>query len=377
MGGDFLDDTKYMEMALELAQKAQGETSPNPLVGCVIVDAKGNIVGKGYHHKAGEPHAEINALAEAKELAYGATAYVTLEPCSHFGRTGPCCDALIRAGIKRVVAAAGDPNPQVAGQGFARLQAAGVEVAEGLLEAEAYRQNEVFFHWIVTGMPFVVMKYAMTMDGKIATASGDSKWITGDEARKYAHYLRGIYDCILVGKNTVLKDDPELTCRLVKGKNPLRIVLDTKLEIPLTAKVLTDKQAPTMVVAAQNIVATKVNTFSELTGVEVLQVPMEKNKLSLRALLAELSKRKLTSILVEGGSQVHGAFLDENLVQRVYAFIAPKIIGGAQSLPPIGGFGKGKIAESLVLREKNIQYLDQDILITGRVGKEVALCSQD
>jgi len=226
-------------------------------------------------------------------------------------------------------------------------------------------------------MPFVVMKYAMTMDGKIATASGDSKWITGDEARKYAHYLRGIYDCILVGKNTVLKDDPELTCRLVKGKNPLRIVLDTKLEIPLTAKVLTDKQAPTMVVAAQNIAATKVNTFSELTGVEVLQVPVEKNKLSLRALLAELSKRKLTSILVEGGSQVHGAFLDENLVQRVYAFIAPKIIGGAQSLPPIGGFGKEKIAESLVLREKNIQYLDQDILITGRIGKEVASCSQD
>ncbi|MDD4320195.1 MAG: bifunctional diaminohydroxyphosphoribosylaminopyrimidine deaminase/5-amino-6-(5-phosphoribosylamino)uracil reductase RibD [Acidaminococcaceae bacterium] len=372
-----MDDTKYMEMALELAQKAQGETSPNPLVGCVIVDAKGNIVGKGYHHKAGEPHAEINALAEAKELAYGSTAYVTLEPCSHFGRTGPCCDALIRAGIKRVVAAAGDPNPQVAGQGFARLQAAGVEVTEGLLQAEAYRQNEVFFHWIVTGMPFVVMKYAMTMDGKIATASGDSKWITGDEARKYAHYLRGIYDCILVGKNTVLKDDPELTCRLVKGKNPLRIVLDTKLEIPLTAKVLTDKQAPTMVVAAQNIAATKVNTFSELTGVEVLQVPVEKNKLSLRALLAELSKRKLTSILVEGGSQVHGAFLDENLVQRVYAFIAPKIIGGAQSLPPIGGFGKEKIAESLVLREKNIQYLDQDILITGRIGKEVASCSQD
>lgn len=372
-----MDDIKYMKIALELAQRAQGQTSPNPLVGCVLVDVKGDIVGKGYHHRAGEPHAEINALAEAKDRAYGATAYVTLEPCSHFGRTGPCCDALIRAGIKRVVAATVDPNPRVAGKGFAKLQAAGVEVTKGVLQEEAYRQNEVFFHWMVTGMPFVAMKYAMTIDGKIATASGDSKWITGDEARKYGHFLRGIYDCILVGKNTVLKDDPELTCRLSEGKNPLRIILDSKLEIPLTAKVLADKKAPTIVVAAQNIAATKVNTFSELTGVEVIQVPMKNNKLSLRALLSELGKRKLTGILVEGGSQVHGAFLDENLVQRVYAFIAPKIIGGAQSLPPIGGFGKEKIAEGLALREIKVQYLGQDMLITGRVGKEVAVCSQD
>ena len=372
-----MDDNKYMEMALELAQLGRGHTSPNPIVGCVIVEADGNVVGKGYHHKAGEPHAEINALTQAGKRAVGATVYVTLEPCSHFGRTGPCCEALIQAGVKRVVAAAGDPNPKVAGQGFARLRSAGIEVVEGLMEKEACRQNEVFFHWIVTGMPFVAIKYAMTLDGKIATASGDSKWISGEESRKYAHYLRGIYDCILVGKNTVLKDNPELTCRLAEGKNPLRIVLDSKLELPLNSKVFVDGLAPTLVVTGQNVPAAKINNFSELTGVEVIQVPMEKNKLSLKSLLQELSKRKLSSILIEGGSQVHGAFLDENLIQRIYAFIAPKIVGGTNSLSPVGGLGKARIAESLVLREQELIGLGKDILITGRVGKEVSSCLRD
>jgi len=372
-----MDDSKFMKMALELAEKARGSTSPNPLVGCVIVDSEGNIVGKGYHHKAGEPHAEVNALADAGKRAYGATAYVTLEPCSHFGRTGPCSDALIKAGIKRVVAAVGDPNPKVAGRGFAILRAAGIEVLEGVLADEAYKQNEVFFHWMLTGMPFVAVKYAMTLDGKIATANGDSKWISGEESRKYTHKLRSIYDCILVGKNTVIKDNPELTCRMVAGKNPLRIVLDSKLEIPLTAKVLTDGKATTMVVTAQNVADAKIKTFSELTGVEVLQVPIERRELSIRALLLELGKRGLSSILVEGGSQVQGAFLDDSLVQRIYAFIAPKIVGGAKSLPPVGGLGKDKIAESLMLREKEIQCLGDDILITGRVGKEDQVCLQD
>ena len=371
-----MDDIKYMKMALDLAEKARGYTSPNPLVGCVIVNSEGSVIGQGYHHRAGEAHAEVNALAAAGNLAFGATAYVTLEPCSHFGRTGPCCEALIRAGIKRVVAAAGDPNPKVAGRGFAALRAAGVEVSEGILAQEAYKQNEVFFHWILTGMPFVAVKYAMTLDGKIATANGDSKWISGEESRKYAHYLRGIYDCILVGKNTVIKDDPELTCRLAVGKNPLRIVLDSKLEIPLTAKVFTDGKAPTMVVTAESVATTKITTFTELTGVEVFQVPIERGELSIKALLVELGKRELSSILVEGGSQVQGAFLDDSLVQRVYAFIAPKIVGGANSLPPVGGLGKAKISQSLVLRQKEIQCLGDDILITGRVGKEEKVCLQ-
>ena len=209
-------------MALDLAEKARGATSPNPLVGCVIVSPDGHVVGKGYHHKAGEPHAEINAMDDAGEKTAGATAYVTLEPCSHYGRTGPCCEALIKAGIKKVVAAATDPNPRVSGRGFRRLDEAGVEVVSGVLADKAYRQNEIFMHYMKTGRPFVALKYAMTLDGKIATVSGDSKWITGVKARTYAHRLRSWYDAILVGRETVAQDDPSLTVRLVEGKNPLR-----------------------------------------------------------------------------------------------------------------------------------------------------------
>ena len=216
-----MDDELYMRQALALACLAEGDTSPNPMVGAVIVSADGEVVGEGYHHKAGQPHAEINALKEAKKLARGGTIYVTLEPCSHFGRTGPCCEAIIAAGLKRVVAAVEDPNPKVAGNGFKRLRDAGIEVTVGVCAEEARLLNEKFFHWIVTGRPFVSMKYAMTLDGKIATRTGDSKWITGEDARAYGHYLRKAHDCILVGKNTVLADDPELTTRLVEGRTGL------------------------------------------------------------------------------------------------------------------------------------------------------------
>ena len=242
-----MDDELYMRQALALACLAEGDTSPNPMVGAVIVSADGEVVGEGYHHKAGQPHAEINALKEAKKLARGGTIYVTLEPCSHFGRTGPCCEAIIAAGLKRVVAAVEDPNPKVAGNGFKRLRDAGIEVTVGVCAEEARLLNEKFFHWIVTGRPFVSMKYAMTLDGKIATRTGDSKWITGEDARAYGHYLRKAHDCILVGKNTVLADDPELTTRLVEGRNPLRIVLDSNCEIPMTAKIF-DGEAETLLV---------------------------------------------------------------------------------------------------------------------------------
>ena len=239
--GDILarmTDEAYMQRALELALQAEGNTSPNPMVGCVIVDAEGNIVGEGYHHKAGEPHAEVNALAEAKQMVQGATAYVTLEPCSHYGRTGPCCVALARAGIGKVVVACLDPNPKVAGQGLEYLRLQGIEVVTGVCEKEAQRLNERFFTWITKKRPFITLKYAMTLDGKIATATGDSKWITGEEARTYAHRLRKQHDAVLVGIGTVLEDDPELTTRLVRGKNPVRVVLDSSLKISLMAAVL-------------------------------------------------------------------------------------------------------------------------------------------
>lgn len=365
--GDLMDDELYMRQALALACLAEGDTSPNPMVGAVIVSADGEVVGEGYHHKAGQPHAEINALKEAKKLARGGTIYVTLEPCSHFGRTGPCCEAIIAAGLKRVVAAVEDPNPKVAGNGFKRLRDAGIEVTVGVCAEESRLLNEKFFHWIVTGRPFVSMKYAMTLDGKIATRTGDSKWITGEDARAYGHYLRKAHDCILVGKNTVLADDPELTTRLVEGRNPLRIVLDSNCEIPMTAKIF-DGEAETLLVTGTSKQA-KAEALQALPKVEVLQLPAVNGKLPVALLLQELAGRNLTSILVEGGSTVHGDFLEAGLVDRIYAFIAPKLIGGKEALTPVGGKGFALMEDCYVLKETETLPLGADILLTGRVER--------
>lgn len=366
--GDLMDDELYMRQALALACLAEGDTSPNPMVGAVIVSADGEVVGEGYHHKAGQPHAEINALKEAKKLARGGTIYVTLEPCSHFGRTGPCCEAIIAAGLKRVVAAVEDPNPKVAGNGFKRLRDAGIEVTVGVCAEEARLLNEKFFHWIVTGRPFVSMKYAMTLDGKIATRTGDSKWITGEDARAYGHYLRKAHDCILVGKNTVLADDPELTTRLVEGRNPLRIVLDSNCEIPMTAKIF-DGEAETLLVTGTCLPGAKQAKAEALQKVEVLQLPAVNGKLPVALLLQELAGRNLTSILVEGGSTVHGDFLEAGLVDRIYAFIAPKLIGGKEALTPVGGKGFALMEDCYVLKETETLPLGADILLTGRVER--------
>ena len=347
--GDLMADELYMRQALALACLAEGDTSPNPMVGAVIVNADGEVVGEGYHHKAGQPHAEINALKEAKKLARGGTIYVTLEPCSHFGRTGPCCEAIIAAGLKRVVAAVEDPNPKVAGNGFKRLRDAGIEVTVGVCAEEARLLNEKFFHWIVTGRPFVSMKYAMTLDGKIATRTGDSKWITGEDARAYGHYLRKAHDCILVGKNTVLADDPELTTRLIEGRNPLRIVLDSNCEIPMTAKIF-DGEAETLLVTGTCLSGAKqakAEALQALPKVEVLQLPAVNGKLPV----------------------VHGDFLEAGLVDRIYAFIAPKLIGGKEALTPVGGKGFALMEDCYVLKETETLPLGADILLTGRVER--------
>jgi len=364
-----LTDQEYMKLALELAEKARGHTSPNPLVGCVIVSPEGEIVGRGYHHKAGQPHAEINAMADAGDKVKGATAYVTLEPCSHYGRTGPCCEALIKAGIKKVVAAADDPNPKVAGRGFARLREAGVEVVRGVLAKEAYRQNEVFMHWMTTGRPFIAMKYAMTLDGKIATVVGDSKWISNEKSRTYTHYLRSIYDAILVGKHTVLNDDPSLTVRLVEGKNPLRIVLDSQCQIPLDRKVFQDGQADTLLVTGPKADKEKVAALEKLPRVKVLTVPETDGQLDLGVLLDTLGKQEITSVLVEGGSEVHGSFLDQQLVDRVYVFVAPCLIGGRNNLTAVGGEGAEVMDERVTLSEVQIKTFDTDVLITGVIER--------
>ena len=361
-----MNDEIYMRRALELALMAEGDTSPNPMVGCVIVDEDGEIVGEGYHHKAGEAHAEVNALAEAKQNARGATAYVTLEPCSHYGRTGPCCVALAKAGIKRVVVACLDPNPQVAGQGVEYLRLQNIDVTVGVCEEEAKRLNERFFTWITKGRPFISLKYAMTLDGKIASYIGDSKWITGEEARTFAHRLRKQHDAILVGIGTIFEDDSELTTRMVKGKNPIRIVLDTHLKISLMANVL-NPAADTIIVTGIETDAVKGEAISSLPNVELLRLPLYEGKIPLPLLIEELAKRNITSLLVEGGSEVLGSFKDMELADRVYAFIAPKIVGGSGAITPIGGEGSDLISEGWQLEQVEYKLYGQDIMITGLV----------
>lgn len=362
-------EEQYMQRALSLALEAEGDTSPNPMVGCVIVNEDGEIVGEGYHHKAGQPHAEVMALRDAGKAARGCTAYVTLEPCSHQGRTGPCCVALFAAGIKRVVVACTDPNPKVAGKGIAYLKARGIEVEEGVCQEEALRLNERFFCWITNKRPFITLKYAMTLDGKIASHTGDSKWITGEEARTWAHRLRRQHDAILVGIGTVLEDDPELTTRMVKGKNPIRIVLDEKLRTNIMNAVI-NPAAPTLLVTGMEIDENKAELLSVLPNVEILRLPFNEGKVDLQLLLEELTRREITSLLVEGGSQVLGAFKDAGLGDRVYAFIAPKLIGGQGALSPLGGQGSGLISDGWQLRQVETRILGQDIMVTGLVGGE-------
>lgn len=359
----------YMERALELALMAEGNTSPNPMVGCVIVNDDGEIVGEGYHHKAGQPHAEVNALAEAKQLAIGATAYVTLEPCAHYGRTGPCCVALAKAGIKKVYCACLDPNPKVAGKGVEYLRLQDIEVEVGLCEKEAKRLNEKFMTWITKERPFISMKYAMTLDGKLATQTRDSKWITGEEARTFAHKLRMQHDAILVGIGTVLADDPELTTRLVRGKNPIRIVLDRDLKISPMAQVL-NPAAETIIFTSLEADKAKEETLTVFPNVSVVRIPAMGKQLILEYVIQELANRNVTSVLVEGGSEIHGAFRDDDLVDRVYAFIAPKICGGRHALSPVAGSGIDNMQDAWKLEEVEIEQFGQDIMLTGLVPKK-------
>lgn len=359
---------KYMKLALELAANARGRTSPNPLVGAVIVKDN-RVVGCGWHRKAGTPHAEVHALRQAGELAKGADVYVSLEPCSHYGKTPPCAKALVEAGVNNVYAAMLDPNPKVAGNGFKILQEAGIHVEYGFLEDEARKLNEVFLKWIMHRQPFVVMKAAMTLDGKIATVEEQSKWITNETSRAYGYKLRDIYDGILVGINTVIADDPTLTARVEGGKNPIRIVVDSTLKIPLTAKLLHDKQAPVIVATTKLASAEKVAQLQNL-GVEVLIIDTDEvNRVDMAKLLQELGQKNICSILVEGGAEIHGSLVEHKLIDKVYFFIAPKLVGGQKAKTPVAGNGIGNLAEAITLQDVTTKNLDGDILITGTVKK--------
>ena len=356
-------DESYMREALRMAAYARGRTSPNPLVGAVIV-RDGTIIASGWHRAAGEPHAEIHALRMAGELAHGATLYVTLEPCAHHGRTGPCAEAVIAAGIARVVVALSDPNPLVAGRGLAMLEAAGIETQTGVCEAEARRQNEVFLKWVTTKRPFVTLKTAMTLDGKIASHTGASQWITGEAARARVHECRDVQDAILVGIGTVLADDPSLTTRLEgrTGHNPLRIVLDSEARTPIDAKLLTDGAAPTLITVSERADHRRVNLL-HACGAEVVTLGAERPDIG--QLLDWLGAHEISSLFVEGGAQVNWSFLAGGFVDKVHAFIAPMLMGGTAAPTPIGGTGFDSPQAALRLTDMMVEQVGADILVTG------------
>ncbi len=359
-------ETSYMKLALRLAARGAGWVSPNPMVGAVVVK-DGQIVGQGYHRRAGAPHAEVEALRQAGNAARGADLYVTLEPCNHQGRTPPCTQAILAAGVSRVIIATQDPNPQVAGGGAEYLKSQGVAVETGLLEDEARRLNEAWFHWVETGRPWVIAKAACSLDGKIATAGGESQWLTGESARAYGHRLRHRVDAILVGINTALADNPQLTTRLPRGRgqDPIRVVLDSRLRLPLTAKLLhLDSPAPTWVACTRAAPKEKIKAIKDL-GAEVLVFPPEAGRVPLKPLLELLGRQQVQSLLVEGGAEVLGAFFDQRLVNQFYFFFAPKILGGRSAPGVLGGEGVARLKDAHQARDLAMRRIEQDILVTG------------
>lgn len=359
-----MTDEIFMREALRIARNAEGRTSPNPLVGAVVV-REGKIIAEGWHRQAGTPHAEVHALNMAGDLAKGATLYVTLEPCSHYGRTPPCANRIVESGISKVVVAMTDPNPKVAGRGIEILKSAGIEVEVGILEDEARQLNEIFLKWITKKLPFVTMKFACSLDGKIATAAGQSQWISCEESRKFVHRLRDKFDAIMVGIGTVLADNPSLTTRLVEGKNPVRIVADSQARTPLDSKLLCDGQAKTIIAVTEKAPHEKISRLEEL-GAEIIFAGTE--RVDLKILLEELARREITSVLVEGGGTLNYALLEAGLVDKVFAVIAPKILGGKSALTAVEGEGFKKLSDAVLLKNISVEKLGDDILISGCVG---------
>lgn len=352
----------YMDLALQNARAMKGQTDPNPLVGSVIVN-ENRVVGIGTHLKAGEPHAEIHALRMAGEKARGGTIYVTLEPCSHHGRTGPCAVAIVEAGLKKVVIATLDPNPVVSGNGVKILQDAGIEVEVGVRQEESQRMNEVFNKFIVEKKPFVTMKSGITLDGKIATHTSDSKWITSEDARYDVHLLRNENMAILVGVNTVLKDDPELTARIPNGRNPIRVILDSTLKIPLDAKVVVDQLAETWIFTSQNYDKEKEKTLESL-GVRVFQTNGA-DRVDVEDVVQILGEQLVSSVFIEGGGAVNASFLEHKLIDKVVLYIAPKLVGGQLAPSFLGGTGVEKMRDAVELADTSITKIGKDFKFVG------------
>lgn len=352
----------YMDLALNNAQSMKGQTFPNPLVGSVIVN-ESRIVGVGAHLKAGEPHAEIHALRMAGDAARGGTIYVTLEPCSHHGRTGPCAEAIIKAGLKKAVVATSDPNPVVSGNGVKMLEDAGIEVIVGIREEESRKMNEVFNKFIVKQRPFVTLKAASTLDGKIATHALDSKWITSEEARYDVHKLRSENQAILVGVGTVIEDDPELTARIPNGRNPLRIVLDSSLRIPLDAKLVTDSLAETWIFTAKQVDGNKKAVLEE-RGIRIFETSGE-TRVDLPDVLRTLGEQSVSSLFIEGGGTVNASFLENGFIDKVVLYFAPKLIGGKNAPTFLEGTGFDLMKDAIDLEEGEFTKVGKDFKFTA------------
>jgi len=351
-----------MREALHLARRGAGGVSPNPMVGAVIV-AGGRIVGRGYHARLGGPHAEVVALEEAGASARGGTLYVTLEPCAHWGRTPPCTDAIIAAGIRRVVAAVEDPDHKVSGGGFRRLAEAGVETDVGVARDAAKSLNEAYIKHRRTGLPFVIAKWAMTLDGRIATRSGDSRWISGEASRALVHGLRGQVDAILVGIGTVLRDDPRLTARLPERRHPARVIVDSTLRLPRDAHVLARDGAP-VIVATTSRSRPDIRRDLEACGVELIVADGPAGRVDLRALFETLGRRGVVSLLVEGGGTIHGACFDAGLVDKLMVFVCPMVVGGPGP-SPVAGVGVEHLAAAWRLDRATVRQIEQDVIIEG------------
>ena len=356
------DVKRYMRMAISLAESARGDTFPNPLVGAIVVK-NGRVIGRGFHKKAGGPHAEIYALKEAGRYAQGANLYCTFEPCSHYGRTGPCVDEIISAGIKKVYCGMIDPDPITSGRGVEALRKSGISVSVGSFEDEIRLLNEPFIKAVTKGMPFVTVKIAESLDGKTATNAGESKWITSEPSRQYARLRRRFYDCIMAGINTVLKDDPCLEpSERFKGHKLIKVVVDSRLRIPLRARLLNTYQPVIVACVKKDIL--KENRLMQ-RGVLVIHTRSKKGRVDIKELLKKLSKLEIRNILVEGGSTLIGSFLDERLADKAIVFIAPKFIGGVNSQPAVGGDGVKRLSSAIKLNDVTIRRLSGDVILEG------------
>ncbi len=368
-------DIRFMKRAIKLSQKGKYAARPNPVVGAVIIKA-GEVIGEGYHERFGGPHAEVNAINNAEKPVKDATMYVTLEPCSHYGKTPPCADRIIADEFSRVVIGMADPNPVVNGKGIEKLKAAGIEVEVSVLENDIRRVNEIYLKNVTKKLPFCVLKTAMTLDGKIATKRGDSKWISGEKSREYVHELRHLYNGIMVGVNTIINDDPELTDRSyhAEKKHPVRIITDSTGRMPLDSKVLYENSIRTIVAVTDKAPVEFIKKIKD-KGKDVIVCPGKNEKVDLEFLMKELWKEGIDSVMIEGGSTLNYSAISDGIVDKLISFISPKIIGGSKSLTSVGGEGVDTISDAVFLNIESVERIDEDVIIESYLAKK--LCSLD